>query len=245
MAAALEVVEDEVPPGDRVDRVRGDLAEAELARDRTAVGVEVDPRQRARAERQAPGLALGEGEARAVAREHPEVGQQMVAEIDRLGALQVGVAGHRPVEVLLGARQQRRPSGPSIAALGVGRALARVHREIGHDLVVARARRVQPPADRPAISVRRRSIAMWMSSSSSANGKRPSLSSPLDRVEAREQRVAILRGDDPARGEHPRVRARLRDVLRPQAPVEGRVEAFRRRKSGCWGSWKRDTARSV
>ena len=39
-------------------------------------------------------------------------------------------------------------------------------------------------------------------------------------VEPRQQRVAVLAGDDRALGEHPRVRARLRDVLRPQAPIE-------------------------
>ncbi len=35
------------------------------------------------------------------------------------------------------------------------------------------------------------------------------------RVETGEQRVAVLGGDDPALGEHARVCARLRDVLRP------------------------------
>ncbi len=39
-------------------------------------------------------------------------------------------------------------------------------------------------------------------------------------VEPGEQRVAILRADDPAGGEHPGVGARLGDVLRPQPPVE-------------------------
>ena len=61
---------------------------------------------------------------------------------------------------------------------------------------------------------------MWMSSSSSRKGNRPSLQLELDRVETTEQRVAILRGDDLARRQHLRVRARLRDVLRPQPPVE-------------------------
>ena len=42
----------------------------------------------------------------------------------------------------------------------------------------------------------------------------------LDRVEAGEQRVAVVVADDPLRREHPRVGARLRDVVRPEAPVE-------------------------
>ena len=77
------------------------------SRNQPAVGVEVDPRERARAERQPPGLVLGEGKARAVASEHPEVGEQMVAQIDRLRALQMGVARQRPVEVLLRTGQHR------------------------------------------------------------------------------------------------------------------------------------------
>ena len=61
---------------------------------------------------------------------------------------------------------------------------------------------------------------MWMSSSSSLNGKRPSHELALDRIEPSQQRVAVRLGDDPARGEHRRVRARLGDVVRPQPPVE-------------------------
>ncbi len=102
-----EVVEREVAVGDGVDRVRGDLAEAQLACDLAAVGVEVDPRERPRAEGKTPGLVLGEGKARAVAREHPEVGQQVVTQIHRLRALQVGVAGQVGVTGLRRAALQR------------------------------------------------------------------------------------------------------------------------------------------
>ena len=87
-------------------------AETQLPGDLSAIGVEVDARERARAERQAPGLVLGERKARAVAREHPEVGEQVMAQVDGLGALQVGVARQRPVEVLLRTREHARPSAP-------------------------------------------------------------------------------------------------------------------------------------
>src|SRR6202171_553714 len=46
------------------------------------------------------------GEARAVARDHPEVGKQMMAEVHGLRTLQMGVAGHRPVKVLLGTSRE-------------------------------------------------------------------------------------------------------------------------------------------
>ena len=43
------------------------------------------------------------GESLAVADQHPDVGQEVVREVDGLRALQVRVAGHRPVGVQLGA----------------------------------------------------------------------------------------------------------------------------------------------
>ena len=47
------------------------------------------------------------GEAAGVAPEHLVVGEQVVGEEDRLGRLQVGVAGHDHVEVGLGLVEQR------------------------------------------------------------------------------------------------------------------------------------------
>ena len=130
------------------------------------VGVEVHAGERARAERQTRGLALGEGEARAVAGEHPEVREQVVAEVHGLSALQVGVAGHRPVEVLLGAREQCAPSAPRSRACAA-RARSRVYiaRSVTTWSLRERAVCSRPPTG-PTSSVRRRSIAMWMSSSS-------------------------------------------------------------------------------
>ena len=97
-----EEVEHEVAVGDRVDRVRRHGGEAQLARDQPAVGREVHARQRAGAERQLGRRAEHELEAPRVAPEHPEVREQVVREVDGLGALQVRVAGHRPVLVALG-----------------------------------------------------------------------------------------------------------------------------------------------
>ena len=83
--------------------------EAERVGDRAAVGVEVHARQRARAERQDVGLRRRRSaKPRAVALEHPDVREQVVRQVDRLAALQVRVAGQRPVEVLLGLRRRAR-----------------------------------------------------------------------------------------------------------------------------------------
>ena len=139
-------VEHEVAVGDSVDRVRDHAREAELGGHQLPVGREVHARQRARAQRQLAGQPSTTSK-RAVAPEHPEVRQQVVRQIHRLRPLQVGVAGHRPVEVRLGdAHEHRlevlqrldRPQGVR----------AGEHRHVGGDLVVARAGGVELAADR-------------------------------------------------------------------------------------------------
>ena len=65
------------------------------------------------------------------------------------------------------------------------------------------------PPTGPAISVRRRSIAMWMSSSSSVKRQEAAAELAFDLIEAGEQRVAVLRSDDFALRQHARVRPRL------------------------------------
>ena len=76
------------------------------------------------------------------------------------------------------------------------------------------------PPTGPAISVSRRSIAMWMSSSSASEREGAGLELLLHPLEAREQRVAVGVGDDPGGGEHRRVGARLLDVVGAEPPVE-------------------------
>ena len=143
-----EVVEHEVAVRHRVERVLGDAAEAELLGHEHAAGVEVHPGQRARAERQVVGGGHAEVEALEVAAELPEVGQQVVREVDRLGALEVGVAGQRPVEVALGELGRACPSARSSSSSAVEAVRAHEHRHVGGHLVVARAGGVQLAADR-------------------------------------------------------------------------------------------------
>ena len=123
------------------------MLEAEVVGDRAAVDLPVDAGQRPGAERHHRGAVEGELEAQHVAGEHPEVGEQVVAEVDRLGALQVGVAGHRPVAMALGLRQQ-----PLHRRAGEVDRLQRVHlddhRHVGGDLVVARAAGVELAGER-------------------------------------------------------------------------------------------------
>ena len=85
-------------------------------------------------------------EAARVAAEHPEVRQQVVREIDGLGALQVGVARHRPVLVARGELHEHALERLQLLER-LQRVRAREHRHVRRDLVVARAGGVEPAAD--------------------------------------------------------------------------------------------------
>ncbi len=214
-----QVVEHEVAVRGAVDRVGGDVGEPEVVGDGAAVELPVDARQRARAERHHPGAVEGEIEAHRVAGEHPEVGEQVVAEVDRLGALQVGVAGHRPVAVRLGQLEQPRHRRPRQLDRAQRMRLDE-HRDVGRHLVVARAPGVQLAGQRADLFAEQ----------------------PLDRHvdvlvgglegEARlaDPRPHVLQaGFDPLQlvvvehaelAQRPRVRLRLVDVVRGQPRVE-------------------------
>ena len=92
---------------------------------------------------------------------------------------------------------------------------------------------------------------MWMSSSSLANGKLPSLELGLDRVEARAAARRSSAGVEHAeRGERPGVGPRLRDVVGRQPPVERRSSELMPpeervlwlRRSGTWSGESRRLA---
>ncbi len=142
-----QVVEDEVAVGGAVDRVVGDVLEAEVGGDRVAVDLPVDPGECAGAERHHAGAVEGELEAEDVAGEHPEIGEQVVSEVYGLGALEVGVAGHRPVAVGLGEVQQalhRRAAELDRSQ----RVRLDDHRHVGRNLVVAGATGVELAGER-------------------------------------------------------------------------------------------------
>ena len=104
--------------------------------------------------------------------------------------------------------------------MGGARLRAHVHRDVGGDLIVARARGVQLAADRPGElghAPLDRHVDVFVGV---LEGEHPERELGLGLFECFDQVVAVLDRDDPALGEHPDVRAGLLDVLRPQPPVE-------------------------
>src|SRR5690606_20271454 len=98
--------------------------------------------QGGRAQRQAVGAAAAVGQAFGIPAEHFRVGQQVVAESDRLGHLQVGEARQDGGGVFQGQRGQ--PVAQLLQQIdGQVDLVAQPQADIGGDLVVARTARVQ------------------------------------------------------------------------------------------------------
>ena len=133
-------------------------------------------------------------EAAAVARQHLVVGEQVVREQHGLGALQVRVAGQDGV-----ARGGARPS-PGRAGAGRGRRRIAAHsaRSQRRRSSATWSLRLRPvwslPPTGPISSVRRRSIAMWMSSSAGRKRNRPASSSREHAHEAARRAAGLRRG---------------------------------------------------
>ena len=170
----------------------------------------------------------------AVALEHPEVGEQMVAEVDRLGALQVRVAGHRPVAVSGGRSWQRAHQALELrSTASCARRLVKSETSVATWSLRERAVCSFAPAS-PTSSVRRRSIAMWMSSSSSLNDEDAGVELLLDQRHAVLDLFEITGADDVLGGEHLGVGDRTLDVLRVEALVEIERRVDRLEKRVLW-----------
>ena len=90
----------EVAVGHGIEGICAHRLEAELARDPRAVDRKTSPGERRGAERKLVHAPPAVGEARAVALEHLEIGEQVVPEGHRLGDLQVREARHQRGGVL-------------------------------------------------------------------------------------------------------------------------------------------------
>ncbi len=133
----------EVAVGDGIDGIAGRPVEAERRGGAVAVEGKSGAGQGGGAQRRFVEPPPGVGEAAAVAGEHLHIGQQMVAEGDRLGALQMGETRHD--RVVTGRRlcRQGRQQAMQLAVQFVD-GVTHPQAQVGGHLIVARARRVQP-----------------------------------------------------------------------------------------------------
>ena len=132
----------EVAIGDGVQRVLAHAIEAQRVRHVLAVDGEGGAGEGRRTQRQPVDAAAGIGQASGIARQHLDIGQQVVAEGDGLCHLQVGEARHDRVGMLLGQCQQRLLQCTQQGQDLVG-GVTQPQADVGGDLVVARAGRVQ------------------------------------------------------------------------------------------------------
>ncbi len=142
-----ERLQDEVAVGDAVERVVGRLVEAERLRCRLPVDGERRAGERRRAERALVEPRARVGEPAAVAAEHLDVGEQVMAEGDGLRRLQMREARHDGRRMCLGLADERQLQCRQRRVERI-EAFAHVEPEVGRHLIVARARRMQPPGGR-------------------------------------------------------------------------------------------------
>src|SRR5207237_1434503 len=132
----------EIAVRDGVDRVLAELFEAELARDVLAVDRIARAGEGGAAERQSIDAATAINESFDIAREHRIVGHQMMTECHRLRDLQMREARHYRVRMRLSEVDQCAPQCNKLPNQCVDRT-AQPQSQIGGDLIVARACRVQ------------------------------------------------------------------------------------------------------
>ena len=120
-----------------------DRGELELGRDRRRVERQARTGERARAERRDVGAREAVAPAVDVARQRPEVREQVVRKQDRLRALQVRVARERDLGRLLGPLQRAVVCSSWMRRIELAALAAEVQAQVERDLVVAAAAGVQ------------------------------------------------------------------------------------------------------
>ena len=217
----------EIPIGHRVEGIVAERFEAELARDPRPIDRERRARERRAAERKAVDAPPAIAQTLGVAREHRLVGEQMMTERDRLRDLQMRVAGHDRFGVPFGERDESPPQRCERFGERVDLA-AKPEPQVGRDLIVARASRVQALAGvadergEPFLDVEMDVFEVARPREFAA----PDLGA--DRLHPALDRVEIFAGENADRAKHSSVSERAGDVCFGEAAIEfdGRRVAF-------------------
>ena len=212
-AAGVFEVEQIIAIGHRIERVGDGMVEAEQLGRHGAVERIGGSRQRRRAQRIGVGGGMGGGQAREIAREHPEIRKHMVAEQHGLGMLQMRIARHHRAEMLL--RLGKKHATQRDVALHERRKqLLRIKAQIERNLVVARPARMQPGARRADIGRQRRLYGHVDVLIVRVECERPVVHAPLDGRKPPVDRRRILGGNYALRRKHAGVGARSGDIVR-------------------------------
>ena len=205
---------------DDVEAVGGDAVEAERRGDVLAVDRQRRAGQRGRPQRQDVDALAAVGQAVAVALELLDVGQEVVGRQDRLGPLQVRVAGQDQVAVPLG-RGDEGPLQVGEPPVDPVEGVADPELDVGADLVVAAAAGVQLAAD-VAEAVDQRGLDVRVDVLALEHEREaPLLDLGPDIRQAPHNLLAFLGGEQSDLGEHPGVRDRAPDVVLEEPTVKG------------------------
>ena len=177
------------------------------------------------------GAARGVEKTAAIAAQHLGVGEQVVAQRDHLGALQVRVAGQQRGGVLARAPAQRQPTrGRSPAAMST-QARRAYSLQVGGHLIVAAARGVQSPAGlADDLDQSRLDVHVDVLERGLAARARPTRISWATCSRPATIRVGVRGGDEADRGQHAGVRLTAADVVAQQPAIEVDAGIQRRRR---------------
>ncbi len=209
----------EIAVGNRVEAVAGDPVEAELLGHELPVDGEGGAGQGPGAQGQKIEAPQHIGHAPGVAANHLVVSQHVVGKEDRLGGLQVGVAGHDDGEVGFGLAQQRLLQLVEVAE-DVLELVAQIQAHIGRHLVVAGAGGVQFAAhradllDEPGLDVH---VDVFEADLEFEVAR---LDVGQNRFEAGDDLTGLVFADDVLFRQHPRVGDGALDVVAVHALVE-------------------------
>ncbi|MNH98638.1 hypothetical protein D3C73_513810 [compost metagenome] len=139
--------DDEIPVADRIQTVLIDTIEPELLCYKMTVDREGGSRKRPCSQRQHVDPLVAVRQAFCITAEHGHVSQQMVGEQDRLGTLQMRVAGNDRLDIVLGLAYQRFLQLMQ-QSYQFDHPIAQIQMHVGSHLVVAAASGMQLAADR-------------------------------------------------------------------------------------------------
>ena len=215
----MQVVGQGVPSGDAVEAVGARPREPELRGGQRTIDREPDARQRPGAQRRLrQGLCADLPEPALIADEHLDVGQQVMGQSHRLGALKVCVAGQERVEMPFGLVHDDARQISDRPPLGVD-GITQIQQDVGGHLIVTAATGVQPPPgipDQLGEAPLDGGVDVLVGR---LDGERSVPELRLDPVEPLGDRPTVSLRDHTGLHQHAGVRARAGDVVEPHARI--------------------------